>query len=73
LIHFSILVRTKASLNGDGAPGISDPPHVVCFGELLIDLVPTINGLSLAEVPAFKKAPNGKPLGAPPNLSSSSK
>ncbi|KAL9255159.1 putative fructokinase-7 [Drosera capensis] len=34
---------------------------VVCFGELLIDFVPTVNGVSLAEAPAFKKAPGGAP------------
>lgn len=34
---------------------------MVCFGEMLIDFVPTINGLSLAESPAFKKAPGGAP------------
>ena len=32
---------------------------VVCFGDLLIDFVPTEAGLELAEVPAFKKAPGG--------------
>jgi hypothetical protein len=40
---------------------MSDSPHVVCFGELLIDFVPTVNGVSLAEAPAFKKAPGGAP------------
>ncbi|KAH9325877.1 hypothetical protein KI387_006055, partial [Taxus chinensis] len=34
---------------------------VVCFGEMLIDFVPTVSGLSLAEAPAFKKAPGGAP------------
>ncbi|GFP79208.1 probable fructokinase-7 [Phtheirospermum japonicum] len=34
---------------------------VVCFGELLIDLVPTESGVSLAESPGFKKAPSGAP------------
>lgn len=34
---------------------------VVCFGEMLIDFVPTTSGLSLAEAPAFKKAPGGAP------------
>ncbi|KAK3035632.1 hypothetical protein RJ639_033160 [Escallonia herrerae] len=36
-------------------------PLVVCFGELLIDFVPTAAGLSLAEAPGFKKAPGGAP------------
>lgn len=34
---------------------------MVCFGELLIDFVPTVGGLSLADAPAFKKAPGGAP------------
>jgi fructokinase len=32
---------------------------IVCFGDLLIDFVPTESGLPLADVPAFKKAPGG--------------
>ena len=32
---------------------------MVCFGELLIDFVPTISRLSMAEAPAFKKAVGG--------------
>lgn len=28
---------------------------------MLIDFVPTVSGLSLAEAPAFKKAPGGAP------------
>ncbi|XP_062228557.1 probable fructokinase-6, chloroplastic isoform X2 [Phragmites australis] len=40
---------------------MSDSPHVVCFGELLIDFIPTANGVSLAEASAFKKAPGGAP------------
>ncbi|KAL1357475.1 hypothetical protein HN51_009376 [Arachis hypogaea] len=34
---------------------------VVSFGELLIDFVPTVGGVSLAEAPAFQKAPGGAP------------
>ncbi|CAL0315980.1 unnamed protein product [Lupinus luteus] len=34
---------------------------VVSFGELLIDFVPTVTGISLIEAPAFKKAPGGAP------------
>ncbi|CAI9101654.1 OLC1v1039027C2 [Oldenlandia corymbosa var. corymbosa] len=37
------------------------PGLVVCFGELLIDFVPTASGVSLAEAPGFKKAPGGAP------------
>ncbi|KAK1425229.1 hypothetical protein QVD17_20576 [Tagetes erecta] len=36
-------------------------PQVLCFGELLIDFVPTVSGVSLAEAPGFKKAPGGAP------------
>ncbi|EYU19503.1 hypothetical protein ABFS82_06G113600 [Erythranthe guttata] len=36
-------------------------PLVVCFGEMLIDFVPTVGGVSLAEAPSFKKAPGGAP------------
>ncbi|KAL4586040.1 hypothetical protein LXL04_010671 [Taraxacum kok-saghyz] len=36
-------------------------PMVVCFGELLIDFVPTVSGVSLAEAPGFKKAAGGAP------------
>ena len=32
---------------------------VVCFGDLLIDFVPTVTGTGLADAPAFKKAPGG--------------
>ncbi len=35
--------------------------QIVSFGELLIDFVPTTNGVSLAEAEAFKKAPGGAP------------
>lgn len=34
---------------------------IVTLGELLIDFVPTISGVSLTEAPAFKKAPGGAP------------
>ncbi|KAA3458432.1 putative fructokinase-6, chloroplastic [Gossypium australe] len=49
------------ALSVDGLPEIMDSSLVVCFGEMLIDFVPTISGLSLAEAPAFKKAPGGAP------------
>ncbi|KAM1048583.1 hypothetical protein ACFX1X_028011 [Malus domestica] len=38
-----------------------DKSLVVCFREMLIDFVPTVGGVSLAEAPAFKKAPGGAP------------
>lgn len=56
-------VRVKA-LPGDGLSETKETresPLVVCFGEMLIDFVPTVSGLSLAESPAFKKAPGGAP------------
>ncbi|XP_071932554.1 probable fructokinase-7 [Coffea arabica] len=43
-----------------GAP-VKSPGLVACFGELLIDFVPTVSGVSLAEAPGFKKAPGGAP------------
>uniref|UniRef100_A0A0E0PVH4 fructokinase n=3 Tax=Oryza TaxID=4527 RepID=A0A0E0PVH4_ORYRU len=60
-LRTSSAVCTKAVSNSDGTPGTSSSPHVVCFGELLIDFVPTVNGVSLAEASAFKKAPGGAP------------
>ncbi|CAN6572766.1 unnamed protein product [Malus baccata var. baccata] len=46
---------------GDALPDTKESSLVVCFGEMLIDFVPTSNGLSLAEAPAFKKAAGGAP------------
>ncbi|XVF09751.1 hypothetical protein REPUB_Repub07fG0122700 [Reevesia pubescens] len=34
---------------------------VVCFGEMLVDFVPTVGGVSLAEAPAFRMSPGGAP------------
>ncbi|XP_062007304.1 probable fructokinase-4 [Rosa rugosa] len=34
---------------------------IVSFGEMLIDFVPTVSGVSLADAPAFLKAPGGAP------------
>lgn len=36
-------------------------PEVIALGELLIDFVPTVSGLTLMETPAFQKAPGGAP------------
>ncbi|XP_031490747.1 probable fructokinase-5 [Nymphaea colorata] len=36
-------------------------PLIVCFGEMLIDFVPDVAGLSLAESSGFLKAPGGAP------------
>lgn len=32
---------------------------VVCFGEMMINLVPTVAGVSLADAAAYKKSPAG--------------
>ncbi|OWM84994.1 probable fructokinase-6, chloroplastic [Punica granatum] len=53
-------VKGRALPDRDGTDA-KENSLVVCFGELLIDFVPTVNGLSLAESPAFKKAPGGAP------------
>ncbi|GMI92957.1 Fructokinase 7, Fructokinase 4 [Hibiscus trionum] len=39
----------------------SDDTLIVSFGEMLIDFVPTVSGVSLAEAPGFLKAPGGAP------------
>ena len=36
-------------------------PDIITCGELLIDFVPTVSGVSLLDAPAFKKAPGGAP------------
>ncbi|OVA01742.1 Ribokinase [Macleaya cordata] len=51
----------KAHSDANGSLDANDSSLVVCFGEMLIDFVPTISGLSLADAPAFKKAPGGAP------------
>ncbi|CAH9119109.1 unnamed protein product [Cuscuta epithymum] len=54
-------IQGRASLNDKGPFEKDESKLVVCFGEMLIDFVPTTSGLSLAEAPAFKKAPGGAP------------
>lgn len=44
-------------------------PDAICFGELLIDFVPTVSGVSLIEAPAFQKAPGGAPANVAVGLS----
>ncbi|CAO2186676.1 unnamed protein product [Urochloa humidicola] len=47
---------------GDGAAAAAAPANlVVSFGEMLIDFVPDVAGLSLAESGGFVKAPGGAP------------
>lgn len=36
-------------------------PEIITLGEMLIDFVPTINGVTLIDAPAFQKAPGGAP------------
>ncbi|XP_043701856.1 probable fructokinase-6, chloroplastic [Telopea speciosissima] len=54
-------LQGNAFPSGNGPPDMNESSLVVCFGEMLIDFVPTVNGISLAEAPAFKKAPGGAP------------
>ncbi|XP_075483885.1 putative fructokinase-7 [Primulina tabacum] len=46
------------NINGDS---VTKGSLVVCFGEMLIDFVPTVGGVSLADAPAFKKGAGGAP------------
>lgn len=59
--YYIYLLLVKAFSGDGGLVESKDSSLVVCFGEMLIDFVPTISGLSLAEAPAFKKAPGGAP------------
>ncbi|KAK3024401.1 hypothetical protein RJ639_043359 [Escallonia herrerae] len=54
-------LQAKALPTDSGSPEADESSLVVCFGEMLIDFVPTTSGLALAEAPAFKKAPGGAP------------
>ncbi|KAK8958745.1 putative fructokinase-3 [Platanthera guangdongensis] len=47
---------SKEDSGSGGGEGI-----VVCFGEMLVDFVSTVSGVSLAESPSFVKAPGGAP------------
>lgn len=44
-------------------------PTVITCGELLIDFVPTVTGVTLVEAPAFKKAAGGAPANVAVGLS----
>ena len=61
LLGFQLLSVLGKAFIGDGITETKESPLVVCFGELLIDFVPTISRLSMAEAPAFKKAAGGAP------------
>lgn len=54
-------LKARAQPGNNGTFEASESSLVVCFGEMLIDFVPTTNGVSLAEAPAFKKAAGGAP------------
>lgn len=54
-------IQGRALPSDNGLVEKDESSLVVCFGEMLIDFVPTTSGLSLAEAPAFKKAPGGAP------------
>ncbi|KAI3796581.1 hypothetical protein L1987_39259 [Smallanthus sonchifolius] len=53
--------KSSGSMSVEGIERKTRRPQVLCFGELLIDFVPTVSGVSLAEAPGFKKAPGGAP------------
>ncbi|PON41213.1 Adenosine kinase [Parasponia andersonii] len=59
----SITSGSSKVLTGDAEKEIKNKESsvVVCFGEMLIDFVPTVSGVSLAEAEAFKKAAGGAP------------
>ncbi|XP_017217547.1 fructokinase-2 [Daucus carota subsp. sativus] len=52
--------KTSISLNTQHIMA-SKSDLIVSFGEMLIDFVPTVSGVSLAEAPGFLKAPGGAP------------
>ena len=60
LLGFQLLSVLGKAFIGDGITETKKSTLVVCFGDLLIDFVPTIiSRLSMAESPAFKKAAGG--------------
>lgn len=58
-LWYTFGVLKGRAFSSDGST--QESPSVVCFGEMLIDFVPTTSGLSLADAPAFQKAPGGAP------------
>ncbi|RHN46830.1 putative fructokinase [Medicago truncatula] len=61
-LHRGSLRRlTSSSSLGSSKHGrkICKGPLVVCFGEMMINLVPTIDGVSLSDAEAYKKSPAG--------------
>ncbi|KAG6476682.1 hypothetical protein ZIOFF_065928 [Zingiber officinale] len=56
-LGLDLSVRCKRSI----AAMANGKDVIVSFGEMLIDFVPTVSGVSLAEAPGFIKAPGGAP------------
>ncbi|KAL0915084.1 hypothetical protein M5K25_015485 [Dendrobium thyrsiflorum] len=57
--HLSLSLSLSLSVMVVG--GSRDDRLIVSFGEMLIDFVPTVSGVSLAEAPGIIKAPEGSP------------
>ncbi|XP_076934280.1 putative fructokinase-7 [Bidens hawaiensis] len=55
-----VVTISGSSLSSEGKER-KNGPLVLCFGELLIDFVPTVAGVSSADAPGFKKTPGGAP------------
>ncbi|KAH9310851.1 hypothetical protein KI387_025886 [Taxus chinensis] len=51
----------RATDLNNGSTQVKKSDLIVSFGEMLIDFIPTVSGVSLAVAPAFKKAPGGAP------------
>lgn len=60
VLRASEVARIAPAVGGLASQGSTDN-LVLCFGEMLIDFVPTENGVSLAEAPGFIPAPGGAP------------
>ncbi|KAF9683897.1 hypothetical protein SADUNF_Sadunf04G0061800 [Salix dunnii] len=53
LVSIPKLSFQSKAFGGDGSPETKDSSLVACFGEMLIDFVPTISGLSFSDAPAI--------------------
>ncbi|RWW66483.1 hypothetical protein BHE74_00026136 [Ensete ventricosum] len=60
---FPLITHFSRLLSLSNTPEMADSGEglIVSFGEMLIDFVPTVSGVSLAEAPGFLKAPGGAP------------
>ncbi|PKU84058.1 probable fructokinase-7 [Dendrobium catenatum] len=63
LFYLSSLVSQRGSVRmaKNDSGNWEKSPFIICFGEMLIDFVPNVSGVSLAEATAFKKAAGGAP------------